>query len=122
MYNNPFMPGMGQSPFTAPPVSAYPRQEVVKVNGENGARAYTLGPNSSAILLDESGTSIWLVVSDGAGYKTVTPYDITPHKMPKQMDLAELEERIKKLEDRINDSGHSNALEPRAVVTAQADD
>ena len=30
------------------------RSEIVKVNGENGARAYQLAPNSSALLLDES--------------------------------------------------------------------
>ncbi len=30
------------------------RCEVVTVNGENGAQAYPLAPNSSALLLDES--------------------------------------------------------------------
>ena len=123
MFNNPYLTGMGQSPFTAVPGATYqPRQEVIKVNGENGARAYTLGPNSSALLLDESGTLIWLVVSDGAGYKTVTPYDISPHKIPKQTDFTELEERIRKLEERINDTGHTSEVESRAVVAAQADD
>ena len=72
--------------------------QVVKVNGENGARAYQIGANSSAILLDESGTMIWLCTTDGAGYKTVTAYDISPHQTAPAPDYSTLEERIKKLE------------------------
>lgn len=60
-------------------ITQQPRREVVKVNGENGARAFPLGANSSALLLDENGVIVWLVTTDGAGYKTVAPFDITPH-------------------------------------------
>ena len=35
------------------PMQPQVRSEIVKVNGENGARAYQLAPNSSALLLDE---------------------------------------------------------------------
>lgn len=78
--------------------------QVIKVNGENGARAYQIGANSSALLLDESGLMVWLVTSDGAGYKTVTPYDITPHQVTPAPDFGSLESRIKRLEDMLNDS------------------
>ena len=37
-----------------PPMQPQVRSEIVKVNGENGARAYQLAPNSSALLLDIS--------------------------------------------------------------------
>ena len=79
--------------------------QVVKVNGEGGANAYSMGPNSSALLLDTSGTMIWAVTTDGAGYKTVVPYDISPHKNPEQIAVKSLEERIKRLEEMIDD-GH----------------
>lgn len=82
------------------------QMQVVKVNGAGGANAYNMGPNSSALLLDSSGTMIWAVTTDGAGYKTVVPYDISPHKDPEQIAVSSLEERIKRLEDLIND-GHS---------------
>ena len=62
--------------------------QVVKVNGLYGANAFAIGPNSSALLLDESGTLVWLVTTDGAGYKTVSPYDITPHKEPAAPDYG----------------------------------
>ena len=56
------------------------RQEIIRVNGENGARAYQMAPNSSALLLDESAPLVWLVQTDGAGYKTEAPYTITPYQ------------------------------------------
>jgi hypothetical protein len=88
-----------------------PPQQVVRVNGENGARAYTLGPNSSALLLDESGALVWLVTTDGAGYKNVGAYDITPHEQPQAVDYSSLEARIKRLEEHINgNSGHTAAV------------
>ena len=79
-YYNPFP----QQPIIQP-------TQVVRVNGENGARSYTIGANSSALLLDESGLMVWLVTSDGAGYKTVTPYDITPHQVQPAPDFGSLE-------------------------------
>lgn len=100
LYNplmNPYLPNPGQNPY-----QQAPKQEVVKVNGENGARAFPMGASSSALLLDESGTIVWLVVTDGAGYKTVAPYDITPHQTAPAPDYSNLDERVKKLEDFIN--------------------
>ena len=105
---NPFgynMPQVYQAPAA--------QQQVTRVNGENGAKAYSLGANSSALLLDESGLMVWLVTSDGAGYKTVSAYDIVPHKMQQAPDYAELEERIKKLEERMNgQTGNHAAAAP----------
>ena len=87
-----------------------PTQQVVRVNGENGARAYQMGANSSAMLLDESGTLIWLVTSDGAGYKSVSAYDIKPHEQAPAPDFGTLESRIKRLEEIVNGStGHTDA-------------
>jgi hypothetical protein len=86
----------------------YPqRTEVVRVNGRAGAESFSMGPNSSALLLDESGTLVWLATTDGAGYKTVAPYDIIPHQAPQAPDFSSLEARIKNLEDKLNDTGNS---------------
>lgn len=73
-------------------------QHVVKVNGENGARAYPIGANSDALLLDESGRMIWLVTTDGAGYKSAFPYDINPHQQPVAPDYSEFDTRLSRLE------------------------
>jgi len=101
MYQNPYAYMGAQAPMNPYPVTA-PTQQVTKVNGENGANAYSMGPNSSAILLDTSGTMIWAVTTDGAGYKTVVPYDITPHKSQAAITYEGLENRIKRLEEMID--------------------
>ena len=99
-FQNPFINpyGMPQQ-YPQPVMPQAPQQQVVRVNGENGARAYQIGANSSALLLDESGTMIWAVTSDGAGYKTVSAYDIVPHKTAQAPDYGNLENRIKRLEE-----------------------
>lgn len=78
------------------------QQEVVKVNGKNGVDAFQIAPNSSALLLDTTASIVWLVQTDGAGYKTSTPYDITPHVPEEEVQFKSLEERITKLEETIN--------------------
>ena len=115
-YNNPLY-----NPFVNPylnaqhnPMQSAPKQEVVKVNGENGARAYPMGANSSAMLLDESGVIVWLVTTDGAGYKSVHPFDITPHQTPKQPDYSDLESRITKLEEMMQNAT-TNPTDARTV-------
>ena len=77
---------------------------ITRVNGENGARMYQMPPNSEDLLLDESLPIVWLVQTDGAGYKTITPYDVTPHQNEVAPDYKSLESRIEKLEDIINES------------------
>ena len=111
-YQNPFFSMYGLTPqYTPQPAMQTAPQQVVRVNGENGARTYQIGANSSALLLDESGLMVWLVTSDGAGYKTVQAYDITPHQATPAPDFGSLEDRIKKLEDIVNGySGNTSAV------------
>ena len=96
-FQNPYL-----NPYSMPQAPLIQPSQVIRVNGENGARAYQIGANSSALLLDESGLMVWLVTTDGAGYKTVAPYDITPHQVTPAPDFGSLESRIKRLEDMIN--------------------
>lgn len=79
------------------------RQEVTRVNGKGGADAYQLMPNSSALLLDETAPIVWLVTTDGAGYKSVQPYEIKPYQTKAPADTISLEKRIARLEAIIND-------------------
>ena len=77
--------------------------KVVEVTGRAGAESYQLGPDSSILLLDNTAPIVWLVKSDGAGYKTLSAYDIKPHEEEKPVDhFKELEDRITKLEETVN--------------------
>jgi hypothetical protein len=92
----------GQSFMSWPLMQSQQRMEIIRVNGEGGARAYQMPPSSNALLLDEANPLVWLVQTDGAGYKTVTPYTITPYQAAPAPDLGTLEQRISRLEGMIN--------------------
>ena len=86
-----------------------PQMQVIRVKGENGADAFQMGPNSSALLLDETAPIVWFVQTDGAGYKTCTPYDITVHTPEPPIEVkmddrfASIDSRLKKLEEALLD-------------------
>ena len=120
-YQNPFFNpnpyGFMQQQMTqAQPV------QVVRVNGENGAKAYNIGANSSALLLDESGLMVWLVTSDGAGYKTVTAYDITPHQTEPKIDYSSIENRLQTVEKRLEEIMNGNSRNTSANRKVKSDD
>jgi len=104
MYNN--YPNQFQNPFI-PQLNLQQnmqsqKMDIIHVNGENGAKAYQLAPNSNVLLLDDTAPIIWLKQTDGAGYPSLTPYSITPYKPEPPIDVKSLEERILKLEAKIN--------------------
>ena len=105
-WNNPYLngsfnPALGSFPQ---PYAPQPQPtQVIRVKGRPGADAFAMGPNSSALLLDESGTLVWLCTTDGAGYKTISPYDITPHQDAPAPDYSSLESRISRLEGILNE-------------------
>ncbi len=104
-FTNGYGNNYGRNPYTNPYQSQQlPQQEIIKVNGENGAQSFQMGANSSALLLDTSNPIVWLVQTDGAGYKTVTAFDIVPHQEQPQIDLSMIDARLKKVEEIINES------------------
>ena len=114
MYNNPYQTYVN---------SFMPqRQEVVRVNGRNGANAYQMAPNSSILLLDETAPVIWLKTTDGASYPTITGYTITPLVEEQQVNnnnYAELESRIAKLEEVIKNNEKSNVKPVKTIIKQQ---
>ena len=112
MYGNYSYQMPMQNPYQArldalqpPPAS---RCEIIRVNGRNGAEAYQMPPNSSNLLLDETAPLVWLVQTDGAGYKTLTPYTISPYQPAPPVDVHSLEDRVKRLEELLNESHSAN--------------
>ncbi len=113
-YMNPY-----QSRLDSMQQSQMMQYQITKVNGKNGAEAFRMPPNSNILLLDESAPIVWLKQTDGAGYATVTPYAIAPYQEAPEPDFSTLEERIKRLEDKLNESYATNA-QPNYAVNADA--
>ena len=103
-YNNPYL-NFPQN-YAQNTQSYAQRYEIVHVNGKNGAEMFQMAPNSNTLLLDDTAPIVWLVQTDGAGYKSLTPFDIIPHKDAPSVDLKALENRITKLEELINDKSN----------------
>lgn len=85
-YNNPYMP------------NRLPTYEVIKVNGKPGVDAFQMGPNSSVLLLDETANLVWLAQTDGAGYKTATPFVLSPYQEKPPVDVNALSDRLSAME------------------------
>lgn len=80
---------------------AAPHMEVIRIQGEPGVDMFQMGPNSSALLLDETAPIVWFVQTDGAGYKTKTPYDVSPHIDEPKPDVKSLEDRLVSIDERL---------------------
>lgn len=96
-YMNPYA-----SRYNAMAAQQIPKYEVIHVNGENGANALQMAPNSSVIVMDDTAPMVWLCQTDGAGYKTARPFDITPHQAAPAINIADIDARLKKLEEIFN--------------------
>lgn len=88
-------------------INTFPRYEIVQVNGRNGAEMFQMGPNSKALLLDSTDPIVWLVQTDGAGYKSIDAYSITPYQPTPQIDINTINDRLTLLEEKVNAKSYS---------------
>lgn len=104
--------------YSQPGSTYVPQMYAGRVNGRGGADAFQMGPYSTAFLLDESGLIMWIATTDGAGYKTIVPYDLTPHQDVPAPDYNSLEGRIAKLEGFMNEYNAASATATRKRKTS----
>ena len=101
------------------PSNMLPHYEIITVNGENGARALQMAPNSKTFAADETKPDrIWLAMTDGAGYLTVRPikaeFEDVITQQTIQETLASINERLMRLEEKYNDEQlNSRSNKPR---------
>lgn len=98
-------------------VNTFPHYDIIKVKGQNGAEAFQMAPNSKVLLLDENDPLVWFVQTDGAGYKTATPYTIAPFQPAPPVNLNSLEQRLTALEEKINAKSYNGANKQRKSNT-----
>ena len=119
---NPFNPYQ-MNPAYASQVRPVNATQIIKVNGRGGAEAYQMPPNSQVLLLDETQPLLWLKQTDGAGYPSLSAYDIKPHEDAPIPDMKSLEERIAKIEEVIKNEPYytSNVRKVANDVAGKAD-
>ena len=82
-----------------PVQNVLPPQQVIQVNGKASIDSIQLAPNSSLLAMDISAPLVWLCVSDGVGKVTATAYDIKLHEESQVKETADIENRLKAIED-----------------------
>lgn len=117
------------NPYMQP--QSYQRQQgysgqIIQVNGKAGAEALQMEPNSSVYVQDStSGNRIYLCMTDGAGYKTVRGilgvFEEDQQKQEQQNALQSIDDRLKKVEERLNEFAGGNQRSVAAGGTNGAD-
>ena len=83
--------------------------KITRVNGENGVDALRMAPRSELIAMVISRSDVligWYVKTDDAGYKSKTPYLMTPYETnptSNAVDLFSIETRLKRLGEIVNE-------------------
>lgn len=98
MFNNPYSYGNYSMPTYNSYMPTNQARKIMRVNGENGAKAIQLQPNEEILALDETAPILWLAQADGAGYKSLIPYSITEYKPAPPIDFSSIEQRLAKIE------------------------
>lgn len=81
---------------------------LIRVNGIEGARAYQMTPNGTVVLFDEGRDVFYLKTSDGGGFASIREFTFTEKKNPVQsltddyMTKAEFNAEIEKIREEIN--------------------
>lgn len=101
-YFNNFMPQPG--PFGMPQMQAPTQQmnQIQFVNGIESAKAFTLGPNQSVILMDSNKPVFYQKQADASGFCTIKAYSFQEVKEDqpedKYLTKAEFKEWLSKVE------------------------
>ena len=82
-----------------PGYSPAPHYQIIRVNGEESVKNFRMAPNSEALLLDNTASIIWYAATDGVGFLTYKPFDVTAHQEMAPVDVNNLAARVDKLEE-----------------------
>lgn len=92
---------MAYNPMMYNPYANQPINGLVSVSGIEGAKAYPLPPNSVMPVFDSNEDILYIVSSDGAGFKTVRDFDFTArvHEEPKATNNEAFDALAAKVEE-----------------------
>ena len=99
-YSEPWPGSNGLYPRANPTLYQRPRR-IDRVHGREGVDRFNMGPNEEVAVLDETAPILWVIKTDSAGYKVPTPFEIRPYQPEPAVDLRDLAERVKRMEDAI---------------------
>lgn len=89
-YFNNFMPQPGQFGMPQMPAPTQQMNQIQFVNGIESAKAFTLGPNQSVILMDSNKPVFYQKQADASGFCTIKAYSFQEVKEDQPEDKVAL--------------------------------
>ncbi len=88
MFQNPYASLMGQNQFYNQPMNSpqifpqdqQPAQNLIRVNGIDGAKAYQMPANSTVALFDSNNDLMYVKSTDGAGFPSIRTFSFSEMK------------------------------------------
>ena len=85
MFQNPYASLLGQTPYYNQPMNNQPfpqqtPQNLIRVNGIEGAKAYQMSANSTVALFDTNEDIMYVKTTDGAGFPVIRIFSFTEIK------------------------------------------
>lgn len=80
MFQNPYASLMGQNPYYNQPMNNQQflpqeqTQNLIRVNGIDGAKTYQMTPNSTVALFDSNEDIMYIKTTDGAGFPSIRTF------------------------------------------------
>ena len=93
---------------------------LIRVTGMDGAKAYQMQPNSTVALFDSSEDIMYIKSTDGAGFPTIRTFGFAPIEQPTNQDndfisRAEFEQ----FKQEVLDNGKQLISEPKFTTTGK---
>ena len=86
---------------------------LIRVTGIEGAKAYQMPPNSTAVLFDGSEDLMFIKTTDGAGFPTIRVFTFAPKaEEPKTDGLYATKQDVEDLRKLIEEVRESNGKQP----------
>lgn len=110
------MPQMPTYQYTQPVVQ--PAQELIRVTGIEGAKAYQMAPNSVVPLFDANNDIMYIKSTDGAGFPSIRAFSFAPIEQsaepaPDYVQRSEFDALVEEVK------GLMNAKQPVSKSTAK---
>ena len=79
--------------------SFHPKYEILEAANEESAYKIQMAPDSKTFIMSKTEPLVWLAETDSMGTLSLRAFDLIPHKTPAPIDMNDLLERVKKLEE-----------------------
>ena len=131
MFQNPYASLMGQNPYYNQPMNnqqIYPQeqtQNLIRVNGIEGAKTYQMAPNSTVALFDCNEDIMYIKTTDGAGFPSIRTFSFTEvkeqNKPISQVDYISREE-FEEFKKELMNNGKQSISRSKSNLTDKSTD